>query len=427
MLKFKEDFLHFIWKFQLFNVESLATTRGEKISILQTGIHNQNQGADFLQAAIRLGNNTFYGNIEIHIQNADWYQHRHHLDTNYDNTILHVVYQMTDEIYTLNSKNHQIPILCLAPYISPKTIENIDFLMSEKAKIPCHKIYQLPSKIHLQQFKTRLFSERIIRKSAWIKDIILQNGNDYESSFYQALLYGFGIKVNADIFFKLAHSLPQKILARYIDDKFKLEALFYGQANMLSNIDDYSTALTTEYRYLSQLHRIKPIETSPLRSKMLPSSFPTIRLAQFVALIYQQHGLFSKLTEFRTIDEIRGYFNIEVSDYWQKHYDFGKPNTKSKNATISASFFEKLLINVILPFKFLLEIELEKPTTPTIELYHRLKAEINHKTQIMTDYLGLENKNAFDSQSLNEWFTYFCSEKKCFDCAIGYHTLKIDL
>lgn len=424
MKNFKESYLHFIWKYSLFDTNGIKTNQGDEVKIIKTGTHNQDQGPDFLQVQIQIGQNTFFGHVEIHIDNKNWYEHNHQFDTNYDNTVLHVVYYNTNELYTLTSSNTQIPILCLENYIDIKSLENLEFLMTEKSKIPCQKIFKLPDDIQISQFKTRLFSERIIRKSAWIKQIITENNNDYETSLYQCLFSGFGIKVNADIFLDIAKSLPQRVLAKHIDDKQALEALLFGQANLLDNTDEYASKLWTEYTYYKSKYNLTAISNKPLMSKMLPGSFPSVRLAQFAAFIYNKTGLFSKLTSFNSIEEIRTYFEIEVSEYWKTHYNFSKKHSKHQSMSISDSFFEKLVINIILPFKFLIEIEQDRDAYTTIELYHQLSSEINQKTKRMTETFSFENKNAFDSQALNEWYTSYCLEKKCLECTIGLETLR---
>ncbi len=42
-----EEFLHFIWKFQLFYFSELQSTRQNTLTILKPGIHNHNAGHDF--------------------------------------------------------------------------------------------------------------------------------------------------------------------------------------------------------------------------------------------------------------------------------------------------------------------------------------------------------------------------------------------
>ena len=57
----QEQLLHFIWHRKLFQQENLFTTTGQPVEILNTGIPNQDQGPDFLQARIRIGDQVWAG------------------------------------------------------------------------------------------------------------------------------------------------------------------------------------------------------------------------------------------------------------------------------------------------------------------------------------------------------------------------------
>ena len=87
----KEEFLHFIWKHQLFQKDSLFAEDGEPLQILNPGRHNSHAGPDFFDARIKIGGTLWAGNIEIHIRASDWNKHGHQNDPVYRNTILHVV------------------------------------------------------------------------------------------------------------------------------------------------------------------------------------------------------------------------------------------------------------------------------------------------------------------------------------------------
>ena len=419
----KEEHLHFIWKYQIFENTNLHTSFGDKITIINPGLHNHNQGPDFLQGSIQLGNETLYGNIELHLRNEDWYLHKHQLNSNYDNIILHVVLFETDEIYTLTSKQTQIPILCLQNHIHSSTFNNIRHLIEQKTDIPCSEIYRKPSTFEISSIKQRLFVERIRRKSLWIQELIRSNGGDYETSFYQAVLYGFGLKTNSETFLEIARKTPQKVLSRQINDKFILEAILLGQANLIEPKDEYSQALMDEYQYQKKLFGLESIALKPLFSRMLPASFPTLRLAQFAAFIHGRTNLFSKLTNFHALDQIRDLFEIEVSEYWQSHYRFGNIALKKGN-NLSNNFVDKIIINVILPFLFLMEVERDEMPSRSIDIYDQLKPENNKIINKVTETLNLENKNAFDSQALIELYKEYCSKSRCLDCEIGFKLLK---
>ncbi|PTS98960.1 DUF2851 domain-containing protein, partial [Flavobacterium sp. HMWF030] len=103
----KEDFLHYLWRFKKFDALNLRTTQNEIITIVKTGDYLELSGPDFFNAQIKIGNQKWAGNIEIHIKSSDWYVHGHEKDPAYDNVILHVVWEHDTEIFGKN--NSEIP------------------------------------------------------------------------------------------------------------------------------------------------------------------------------------------------------------------------------------------------------------------------------------------------------------------------------
>jgi hypothetical protein len=419
----QEKFIHFVWQYRLFDTKNLISTFGESIEIIKTGLLNTNQGPDFFNAQLKINGQTLIGNIEIHLRNEDWYKHQHQKDERYNNTILHVVYNPTNEIYTLTKNNQKISILALKQYLQEDKITYYEHLFSNKEPIPCQKIYKLPQKIKINHFYEKLAIERLERKSEWIYELLKKNQNDFETTFYLILLYSFGLKINASFFLQIAESLPQKVLARHIDDLFQLEALLLGQANLLTSNQEYAQKLKTEYKYLSTKYQLKPIPSPPLFSKLYPASFPTLRLAQFAAFIHNKSGLYTKLTTSSTDKELLQIFNIEITDFWKKHYHF-ESETKKTQWKIAPSFIQKICINVLIPFMYLRAKIEHKSPLKSIEWLEKLSPENNKITRTMTDNLLLENQNAFHSQALIEWQQSYCQRKNCLSCCIGHEIFR---
>jgi Protein of unknown function (DUF2851) len=88
-----ERLLQYIWQFQYFSSTALVTVDGESLQIIYPGFLNTNQGPDFLDAKIKVGDIGWAGNIELHLKSSDWNTHKHSDDKNYNNIILHVVWQ----------------------------------------------------------------------------------------------------------------------------------------------------------------------------------------------------------------------------------------------------------------------------------------------------------------------------------------------
>ena len=49
----KEEFLHYIWKYKLYQDSELKSTSNENIEILNQGTHNYDSGPDFLMPKLR--------------------------------------------------------------------------------------------------------------------------------------------------------------------------------------------------------------------------------------------------------------------------------------------------------------------------------------------------------------------------------------
>src|SRR5215203_2805550 len=106
-----EKLLQYIWQFQYFNRSTLQTNGGEELQIIFPGTINQNQGPDFYNAKVKIQDILLAGTIEIHCKASDWKKHQHHKDKNYQNVILHVVYDNDVRI------DNDIPVLELGSRI----------------------------------------------------------------------------------------------------------------------------------------------------------------------------------------------------------------------------------------------------------------------------------------------------------------------
>jgi len=88
-----------LWFEQLFQ-PVLATDDGRKVEIIQPGFWNHTGGPDFSRVAVRFeadpksGAEIAVGNVEIHLRPGDWNAHGHHADPAYNETILHVVWDL---------------------------------------------------------------------------------------------------------------------------------------------------------------------------------------------------------------------------------------------------------------------------------------------------------------------------------------------
>jgi len=73
----KEEFLHYLWKYNLYDVHKLVDNEGNRIEVLHPGEYNRDSGPDFFNARLRIAGLEWAGNVEIHIRASDFENHRH--------------------------------------------------------------------------------------------------------------------------------------------------------------------------------------------------------------------------------------------------------------------------------------------------------------------------------------------------------------
>jgi hypothetical protein len=102
-----------IWKHLLFDSSGLTTYTGAVVRILDPGTHNHSDGPDFLNARIALDDILFYGHVELHLEEEDWYRHGHHTDPNYNNVVLHVCLKQSRRGFVTTQSGEQLPQIVL--------------------------------------------------------------------------------------------------------------------------------------------------------------------------------------------------------------------------------------------------------------------------------------------------------------------------
>lgn len=421
----RESFLHFLWRTRRFNAQNLLTTQAQPIEIQVIGEQNTHAGPDFFNSRLRIGDTHWAGNVEMHLSSSEWLSHGHSSDPAYDNVVLHVVLEEDQPI--LRSNGERIPCLELKGRIPAKLLENYERLEQEQAWIPCEHFFQTVPEIVRLNWLDRLLVERLELKTNAIAAALDATNNHWEEAFYRMIARNFGLKVNVEPFDALARSLPLLTLAKHKSSLLQVEALIFGQAGFLDEIqvDDWPKALAREYQHLAHLYNLSPLPVSQWKFlRLRPANFPTVRLAQFAALIHQSVHLFSKILEARNLRELENLFQVQPSPYWKNHFQFHKPSIH-REKPLGRDFIHLLVINTIVPFLFHYgkSKELEEPQKRALALLEELPPESNVILEGWTA-LRVNARNAFQTQALIHLKTRYCDQKRCLECAIGTSILK---
>lgn len=416
-----ERLLQYIWQFQYFNRAELQTENSELLYIIHPGQYNTNQGPDFLEASIRIENTLLVGSIELHVQSSDWDKHRHRADSNYNNVILHVVWE-DDARNPLSS----VPTLVLQNRIAKSLLARYDEWMQLQAFIPCATSLTSVNALVWMAWKERLLAERLQRKAESILQSLAVNHHHWEETFWQLLAKNFGMKINAEMFENIAKSLPVTVLAKHKNQLITLEALLLGQAGLLQEAfkEDYPQLLQREYIFQQNKYKLIQPAGQVYFLRMRPAAFPTIRLAQLAMLVHRAVHLFAQIKEAVELKEVLRLLDITANDYWHYHYLLDEPSVY-KIKRLGPEMIHNIIINTIVPVLFAYGLY-HKEQAVKDKALNWLAGVNAEKNSLIKDWqqLGIAAGHAYDSQALIELKTQYCDSRKCLDCAVGNALLK---
>ncbi len=420
----KEELLHFVWRYCYFDVSGLKTVDGRSVRVIHPGFVNEDAGPDFGMAQIVIGNEQWHGQVEVHIKSSDWHRHRHSDDRAYDNVVLHVVYEHDRTIRYRDGT--VVPTLSLADKIPFHILRNYALYQGRVGWIPCTGQLKKMDAIKVMGWMERLAIERLEAKIERIDRLFVQNGNDWDSCFYQWLAYGFGLRVNAEQFMELSRRVDHRLIAKYRDSPLRIEALFYGVAGLLHAdfLDSYPKSLYKEFSFLKAKHGLDKMTQIHWKfHRMRPQGLPTIRLSQFVRFVTRHNPLLSILLECEYMESVFELFDVEAHEYWFDHSKFDR-KTKYSTKRMGHGFKNQLLINVIVPFVFYYGIKTGSASykARALDWLQQLQAERN---KLIGNWLdeGISVQHAADSQALYHLKTQYCDKKRCLECSFGHQLM----
>ncbi len=417
----QEAFLHHVWSLQYFSKQGLTTSQDEPVEIFFPGTLNRDAGPDFSQARMRIGVMQWIGNVEIHIRSSGWTEHRHDDDSAYDSVILHVVWQ--DDRPVKRRDGTLLPTIELRGRVQELLVSSYRQLVTSSFSIPCQRQFPEISEITKTTAFARSLTERLERRAGEVQAVLVSNGNNWEETAYQVLAGAYGFKINKEPFIQLARAMPLRILLRHQAHE-QVEALVFGQAGFLDGKrgDNYYQALRKEYQLLSHKYQLEAAKLSRaqwLFLRLRPSNFPTLRLAQFCAVVSNRRSLFSRLLELTSSKEILDFLQAPVSSYWTNHYRFSSPPGR-RSYELGRESAGVILVNTVMPLlvAYARYNDREEYMNRALLLLEELQPEVNSITRRWSD-LGRPPQTAGEAQGQIELFNTFCREKRCLQCAIG--------
>ncbi|NNC82406.1 MAG: DUF2851 family protein [Flavobacteriales bacterium] len=428
MERIPEKYIHYLWRYGLFDTTDLSTTEGDPVLIEHPGFPNHHAGPDFLNAHIRIGERQWVGSVEIHFKASDWLAHGHSQDRAYDNVILHVVIHADRSV--VNTHGSTLPTLSLEPYVDEEHFRDYERFIQSKRWIPCAQLIHRVDPFKWTVLKERMAVERLAAKAAGLIDQLKSLEGDWEELAYRTLARVMGSKVNAAPFEHLASKVPLAVVRKHADNGMQMQAMYLGQAGFLEGdelfVDDHTQQLLAEYLFLKSKYGLIPMDKVEWRAaRIRPSSAPQIRIVQFAELIQNQDSLLTTVLE-SDLESILKTMSVSLGGYWREHIGLGRKSTQRKRS-IGASLKDRIAINIIGPLRYAYGVYSDEVgyRESALSLLEEIAAEDN---RIIRNWKqsGVEVGNAMDSQALLQQKMSFCDQKRCLDCAIGQELLRGD-
>ncbi len=418
-----EKLLQFIWQYSLYRPVGLCTSEGEPVTVVFPGRLNTDAGPDFLAARIRIGTTLLVGNVELHVHTKDWLRHGHQHDPAYRNIILHVVYK--DDA---RGKDPSSPLLELGGHIPEAVIRQYTGLLQARQRIPCTSELHRVKLMTRESWLNRLLAERWEQKLTDWQALLEQARGDWRNLLYWRMAANFGFKTNEMPFLLLAQSLPLNLLAKYREDPLRIEALLFGQAGMLGEDygEEYPRQLQQEYVYLRHKHRLEPIPLHLWKFlRMRPANFPSLRIAQFAALVCRSLHLLTRILERTTVSELAALLHVTAGAYWDTHVRFGEVQQVAKTKRLGDASVRNIIINTIAPIRFLYAHHhgMREQQVQALHLLEAMQPEQNNIVAVWRE-AGWEPLNAAQSQAMLQLFNGYCSPRRCLECGIGLNILR---
>jgi hypothetical protein len=422
-----ERLMHFVWQHRLGLRQGLKTVDGRRVIVVDQGVYNTDAGPDFFNATIEIGNETWVGNVEIHVRASDWYRHGHDRDRAYDSVVLHVV--QYDDMAVKRSDGSVIPQIVM--HCTPGGAKRCNALLDCAINsLPCEATIKRLPRIYLTDWLTALGAERMYRKSERIQQLVADTQGYWEGAAYVTFARALGFGLNGDPFELLARSLPLKFLNRHHDELFTTEALVFGQAGLIpaERKDEhlYTTRLRQEYAFMQRKFSLQPPPLAWKMARTRPQNLPYRRLAALAQMVHKGFYMVGQLSDAATLDDMRRVFDVTLISFWANHLTFESAGGASK--AMSAASIDKLLINVAIPLLHARAMScgdldgMER----CMELLQTMKGEDNAIIRLFAG-AGLKCDDAFTSQALIELRREYCEKKKCIYCRFGHKMLSAEL
>lgn len=433
-----EDELQQLW-FEKRFPEIQHTVEGHHLRIISPGWWNKGSGPDFLNAQVEFNGQLCTGDVEVHVHLNDWFSHKHHLDSEYDNVILHVVGQLPAmglRVATTKA-GRSVATLVVTEELQPYSRPDKDQIARRCGRCGSELAGSNPDVLY--RFIELAGEWRMLEKARRMQERMLHVGG--EQTVYESFMAACGYSSFKTNFEAIARSLPYprvRQLAQH--DPLVLEAAFLKLADLIPEPWPFGTPPPDHYSHITQLVReqlpgLKSLDLQWPRHASRPANNPERRLAGAARFLTRtaEKGLEESLnrvwrcktTPLARRHKLEEFFGGAMG-FWAERYTWNGASLKARSAPLGEGRIRSIIGNVFIPAALAYarsgksEVLMEHNA---YELFLILPGEPkNHIYRRMTEWLSLEGPKPQEfrlQQGLKQLYDDWCAHNpSCRQCSL---------
>jgi hypothetical protein len=372
-----ERLLQAIWQHQRLRRDRLQTTTGESIRIFHPGFVSVEGGPDFSHALLQIGEEPpRAGDVEVDLRSGGWRAHGHDKNKNFQNVILHVVWQANGTPVSGPTRSTPISTLALHDFLDAPLAELSLSLENEPLRsLPenlrgkcCAPLRDL-DETQLTELLCKAARVRFELKAEQFRARARHTG--WEQVLWEGLFRALGYKHNV---WPMQHLAELKM--RWLggaESAFALQARLLGVSGLLP--DELTRAQKGADNYLRRAWDLWWRERDSFTDCILPraawkfhglrpANHPQRRLA-LAAHWLVDRDLVSKIENWctaeipdqRLVDSLHGILRVGRDEFWSWHWTFRSVRMKKPSPLLGDARVTDLAANVILPWLWVRAME----------------------------------------------------------------------
>jgi len=437
-----ERLLQAIWQHQRLKRGELKTVDGKIVRVFHPGFASVEGGPDFCNAVLQIGNESpRSGDVEIDLWASGWRAHGHDKNKNFQNVLLHVVWDETKPTSNenvpavLSLKNAlDAPLAELSLSLENESLRSLPENMRGKCCAPLREL----DETRLTELLRQAARVRFENKAAQFRARAKNTG--WEQTLWENLFRALGYKHNVWPMQNLAEL--KSSWSHGANSAFEFQARLLGVSGLLP--DQLTRAQKSTDNYLRRAWDFWWRERDEFAGSILPraawkfhglrpANHPQRRLAlasrwltdkNFISKIEGWSA--TEIPDKRLMDSLHEILQVERDEFWSWHWTFKSARMKKPQPLLGDARVTDLAVNVILPWLWIRAAE-GKNEKIRSEIERRFfawpAAEDNSVLKLARQrLLGASNarifKTAAAQQGLMQIVRDFCehSNAVCDDC-----------